>query len=112
MPTLLENLDKLNLPKVEPLELPAKVGVLADRLGVVITLTSPSVPEQYSVTLEGNPCGYIRARHGGMSVDYPDAGEECLYDGPVDGYGGFTDLERETELLFALGLIAARMRSA
>jgi hypothetical protein len=44
-----------------------------------------------------------------MSVDYPDAGDERLYEGAVDGFGGFTDHERETQLLFALDLIAARI---
>jgi hypothetical protein len=47
-----------------------------------------------------------------MSVCYPDAADEDLFHGPVDGFGGFTDHERESKLLFALGLIAARMMDA
>jgi hypothetical protein len=112
MPSVVENLESKGLPKAQPLVLPAKVALLAERLGLVVTLTSASVPEQYSVTRDGNPHGYIRVRWGGVSVDYPDAGDEALYEGTVDGFGGFTDHEREAELLFALGLIAARMRSA
>jgi hypothetical protein len=112
MPSILENIEKLNLPKVEPLVLPEAVKLVADRLGLTVTLTCRSVPEQYEITKDGAPSGHIRVRWGGMSVDYPDAAEEELYDGPVDGFGGFTDHEREAKMLFALGLIAARMLRA
>jgi hypothetical protein len=112
MATLLENIEKLNLPKVAPPTIPAPVLEVASRLGLTLTLTCPSVPEQYEVLSNGAPSGYIRARHGGMSVSYPDAGDEDLYDGSIDGCGGFTDHERESKLLFALGLIAARMMRA
>ncbi len=44
-----------------------------------------------------------------MSVDHPDDGDRRLYEGSVDGFGAFTDDERMTQILFALGLIAARM---
>jgi len=109
MASLLEDLEKLNLPKVAPLVIPEPVILLADRLGLTMVLTCRDVPEQYEIAKNGAPCGYIRARHGGMSVDYPDAADEELYDGPIDGYGGFTNHEREAKLLLALGLIAARM---
>lgn len=109
MPSFLEQLQKLDLPKVKPLVLPGAVKVVADRLGLTVTLTCRDAPEQYEVTKDGSPSGYIRVRHGGMSVDFPEAAEEELYDGPVDGFAGFTDHERESKLLFALGLIAARM---
>ncbi|MGV8952895.1 MAG: hypothetical protein ACOH2M_17490 [Cypionkella sp.] len=112
MPSLVEQLEKLNLPKAQALEIPALVLEAAERLGLTLKLTSPSVPEQYDVSRFGAPSGYIRARHGGMSVSFPDAGDERLYDGPVDGFGGFTDHEREAKLLFALALIAARMLKA
>jgi hypothetical protein len=109
MPSFLENIEKLNLPKVSPPTIPDPVLEVASRLGLTLTLTSPSVPEQYEVLRDGAPSGYIRARHCGMQVTYPDAGDEDLYDGAVDGFGGFTDHEREAKLLFAMGLIAARM---
>jgi hypothetical protein len=109
MASFLENIEKLNLPKAAPPTIPAPVLDVASRLGLTLTLTSPSVPEQYEVLKSGAPSGYVRVRHGGMCVSYPDVGDEDLYDGPVDGYGGFTDHERESKLLFALGLIAARM---
>lgn len=109
MASFLESIEKLNLPKIRPPAIPAPVLEVASRLGLTLTLTCPSVPEQYEVLKSGVPSGYIRVRHGGMQVGYPDAGDEDLYDGSVDGYGGFTDHEREAKLLFALGLIAARM---
>jgi len=112
MSSFLESTEKLNLPKVAPPGIPAPVLEVASSLGLRLTLTSPSVPEQYEVLRGGTPSGYIRVRHGGMRVSYPDAGDEDLYDGPVDGFGGFTDHEREAKLLFALGLIAARMMKA
>ena len=90
--------------------MPALVMEAAERLGVQLTLTSPSVPEQYDVFWQGRPCGYIRARRGGMAVRYPNAGGEDIYDGTIDGFAGFTDHEREGKLLFALVLIAARMQ--
>jgi hypothetical protein len=112
MPSFVEMLEKLDLPKVQPPAIPASVGVVLDRLGLTMTLTSPSAPEQYSILKDGLPSGYIRVRWGGMSVAYPDAGDECLYEGAVDGFGGLTDHERDSQLLLALGLIAARMLKA
>ena len=112
MPSILENVAKLNLPKVEPLVLPEAVMLVADRLGLTVALTCRDAPEQYEVTNDGMPSGYIRVRWGGMSVDYPEAGDEELYEGSVDGFASFTDHEREAKLLLALGLIAARMMKA
>ncbi len=112
MPTILEHIANLNLPTIEPLVIPEAVLLVADRLGLTVTLTCRDVPEQYEVTKGGLACGYIRVRRGSMSVDYPNAGDEGLYDGQVDGFGGFTDHEREAKMLLALGLIAARMMQA
>lgn len=107
--SLVEQIEKLDLPKSKPLIIPPLVLEAAERLGLALKVTSPSVPEQYEVLGRGELCGYIRARHGGMNVSYPDAAGEDLYEGPVDGFGGFTDHEREAKLLFALALIAARI---
>lgn len=112
MTSFRQSIEKLNLPKVAPPTIPAPVLDVAARLGLTLTLTSPSVPEQYEVFRNDTRSGYIRARHGGMQVSYPDALVEDLYDGPIDGFGGFTDHEREAKLLFALGLIAARVMRA
>jgi hypothetical protein len=109
MSSIVDQIEKLKLPKAQPPAIPALVVDAAGRLGFTLTMTSPSVPEQYDVQRNGTPCGYIRARHCGMSVSYPDPGGEDLYDGPIDGFGGFTDHEREAKMLFALALIAARL---
>ena len=109
MPSFLEKLQALDLPRVPPPTIPDSVIMVADRLGLAITLTSPSAPQQYEITQGAQASGYIRVRWGGMSVDYPDAGDEELYEGSADGFGAFTDDEREAKLLLALGLIAARI---
>ncbi len=109
MSSILDKPEQLNLPKVEPPRIPPMVETLLERLGCVMVLASPSVPEQWEITRNGQPSGYIRARHGHMSVDYPEAGEEELADIAIDGFGGLTDHEREPRLLFAIGLIAARL---
>jgi hypothetical protein len=109
MALTLDDIQKLNLPKAVPLTIPPSVLEVASRLGLTLKLTSPSVPEQYELASDDGPAGYIRVRHSGMSVSYPSAGGERLYECPVDGFGGFTDHEREAKLLFALGLIAARL---
>ena len=109
MSSLVDQTEKPKLPTMQPPAIPALVADAAGRLGLTLTLTSPSVPEQYDVLRNGEPSGYIRARHCGMSVSYPDTGGEDLYDGPIDGFGGFTDHEREAKMLFALALIAARL---
>jgi len=108
----LEQFKKLDLPKVEPLLLPEAVKLVADRLGLTVKRPCRSLPEQYEITKDGALSGYMRVRWGGMSVDYPDAGDEELYDGSVDGFGGFTDHEREAKMLLALSLIAARILRA
>lgn len=112
MSSLIEHIEKLNFPKGSRPQIPALVLEAAETLGVVLQLTSPSVPEQYDVAKSGTPCGYIRARHCEMTVSYPDADGDALYIGPVDGFGGFTDHEREAKLLFALTLIAGRILRA
>lgn len=112
MTSFLESIEKLKLPKVAAPTIPAPVLEVAARLGLTLRLTSRSVPEQYEVLRSGEPSGYIRVRHGGMTVSYPDAVDEDLYRGSVDGFGGLNDDERESKLLFALGLIAARMMAA
>jgi hypothetical protein len=109
MPSFIENLESLNLPKVEPLTIPTRAAMLANRLGLALALTSPSIPEEYAVTKDGQPSGFIHVRWGHVSVDYPDAADENLYQGGAAGFGGFTDHERESQLLFALGLIADRI---
>ena len=54
----------------------------------------------------------MNVKWGNMTVTCPDAGDELLYQGPVDGFVGFEEYEREAKLLFALDLIATRMPNA
>ncbi len=112
MASFLENVEKLNLPKPPPLVMPASVLEVASRLGLTLRITCSASPEQYEVLKGDTASGYIRVRHGGMRISYPEAGDEDLYHGSVEGFGGFTEHEREAKLLFALGLIAARMMGA
>jgi hypothetical protein len=109
MTTLLAQIAALNLPQVPPMPEPHLAIQAAANLGLSLTRISSSPPEQYVLTRNGIKSGYVRARHGGMQVDYPDAGDENLYHGAIDGFGGFTDDERETRLLYALTKISARM---
>lgn len=112
MPSLIESPTRLELPEVEPLVIPPAVLLVAERMGLQVVQTCRDAPEQYEIAKAGSLCGYVRVRWGGMSVSFPDAAGEELYRGPVDGFGGFTDHERETMLLLALCLIAARMLKA
>ena len=112
MSSFLRQIEKLNLPKVPALQVPTAVLEAAERIGVTLRLTSPSAPEQYELVGNDGPAGYVRVRWGAMSVSYPDAGGDQLYEGSVDGFGGFTDHERGSKLLFALDLISARMMNA
>ena len=112
MPSFLGQIEKMKLPKAPTRRVPESVSAVAESLGLVVIITSPSAPEQYELVRNGEASGYVRVRHGGMSVAYPAAGDELLYEGPVNGLGGFEDDEREAKLLFAIGLIETRMFNA
>lgn len=109
MPSFEESIRTLNLPQVEPPELPEAVGLLAKRLEMTVKMTSLSVPEQYEVYRSGHLVGHIHARHGGMSVRSAPPEDRLLYDAGIDGFGGFTDHEREAKMLLAIGLLAANL---
>jgi hypothetical protein len=80
--------------------------------GLTMECTCTAVPEQYELFKEGSPAGHIRVRWSRFTVDYPEAAEERLYDGVVDGFGAFSDREREECLSMAISLITQRMSSA
>lgn len=42
-------------------------------------LTCEACPEQYDVYRGADQVGYVRLRHGGLSVDCPDAAGEQVY---------------------------------
>jgi hypothetical protein len=86
-----------------------------DRLaatGLAMQCTCTAAPEQYELFKDGAPAGYIRVRWSHFTVDFPEAAGECLHDGSADGFGCFTDSEREACLLMAIDLIEKRMAAA
>lgn len=89
--------------------MPEAVKQRLAEVGLTMNLTCSAAPEQYELFRGDEPSGYVRIRRSHFTVDYPDAGGENLYDGTADGYGGFTDHEREGCLLLAINLITQRM---
>lgn len=50
----------------------------------------------------GHQIGYLRLRHGEFRVDYPDCGDETIYQSQeMQGDGKFEDNEREHFLMKA-----------
>lgn len=78
-------------------------------VGLTMELSCASALEQYELFKDGDPSGHIRVRWSHFTVDFPDAAGENLCDGSVDGFGGFSDSERENCLLMAISLIERRM---
>lgn len=62
---------------------------------IVLVKTCNAYPEQYDAFVGGKQVGYLRLRHGRFSVSCPDAGGEEVYFAHPDGYGEFTDNERD-----------------
>lgn len=59
-------------------------------------------PEQYDVFLDGKQVGYVRLRHGDMTVECPDCGGNLVYEASPRGDGDFYDeAERDYYLRFA-----------
>lgn len=49
-------------------------------LGCTLIKTCKAFPEQYDVFYKGEQVGYIRLRHGYMSVEYPDVDGKLVYE--------------------------------
>ena len=66
--------------------------------------TCGACPEQYDVFDEetDEQVGYLRLRHGGFRVEYPDCGGETVYTASPNGDGCFTEDERDFYLSRAL----------
>lgn len=65
---------------------------------LTFNLTCAACPEQYEVfDSNGNQVGYVRLRFGYLRVDYPDCGDEVIYENEFsDSWKGeFTEDERE-----------------
>jgi hypothetical protein len=65
--------------------------------GLVLEQTCMACPEQYEVTFEDKPCGYIRLRHGYLRADFPSSGAKTIYEASPIGDGCFND-EQERQL--------------
>lgn len=68
-------------------------------------------PEQYDAFLDGKKVGYLRLRHGKFTVEFPDAGEELLYEANPKGNGMFDDDERDFYLNQAKKRIEERLKA-
>ncbi len=77
--------------------------------GITLLRTCYACPEQYDAKdSEGRQCGYLRLRHGGFAVWYPDVGEgRVIYRAEPRGDGIFEDDEREHYLTAAVRAIKA-----
>ncbi len=78
---------------------------------IILEMTSSACPEQYSAFCDGKRVGYLRLRGGLFRVDYPDCGEETIFETEeVRGDGAFNDDEREHWLAVAKEKIRERMK--
>ncbi len=75
-----------------------------------LILTCGACPEQYDVYEGDRMVGYIRLRHGHMTVDCPDCGGDLVYTANPKGDGMFEDDERDIYLREAVEAIARWMR--
>jgi hypothetical protein len=55
-------------------------------------------PEQYNAYICGHQVGYVRCRWGQVTVECPNVGGEMVYKALTEGYGFFTDDERDMHL--------------
>lgn len=72
--------------------------------------TCDEYPEQYEAYLGKKHVGYLRLRNGWFRVDYPDCGDETIYEAYPIGDGSFTNEERKHYLDEAKKHILAKIR--
>jgi len=70
--------------------------------GLELCLTCGACPEQYSVFKDGIQVAYYRLRHGTFRVDYPDCGDETIYEAEPQGDGVFENTERFKYMIEAM----------
>ena len=81
--------------------------------GYTLKQTSVACPEQYDVfDSEGEHAGYLRLRHGYFRADYPDCGDEAVYEANTKGDGMFEEDERMPELTKAIDALDKARRKA
>lgn len=79
--------------------------------GIKLIKTCSWAPEQYSAMKDGKQVGYLRLRHGEFTVEYPDCGDELIYEAEPMGEGEFNDNEREFYLIGAVKAINNKLAS-
>ena len=67
-------------------------------------------PEQYEVFKDGKQVAYYRLRHGEFRVDYPECGEETIYEAEPNGDGIFDDNERIIYLSKAMHKVLTKLK--
>jgi len=78
--------------------------------GLLFKMTCSACPEQYDVfDGRGRQAGYVRLRHGHMTVYYPNVGGRLVYEAEPNGDGLFSD---EDEREFHLTKAAEAIREA
>lgn len=77
-----------------------------------LRMTCGACPEQYDAFVDGTEVkvGYLRLRHGHFRVDFPDCGDETIYEATPVGDGQFLDEERDYYLKFAVDAIEKRIK--
>ena len=79
--------------------------------GCKLLLTCSCCPEQYDVFKGDIQIGYLRLRHGQFRADYPDCGEQTVYETEsCKGDGYFEDDEREKFLRLAVAALISKHR--
>lgn len=74
-----------------------------------LEMTCGACPEQYDAFVGDKQVGYLRLRHGGFTVDYPDCGGETIYEASPMGDGCFENGERDNYLNAAKTAIFLKM---
>lgn len=78
--------------------------------GLELKLTCGACPEQYEVFKNEKEVAYYRLRHGEFRVDYPECGEETIYEAEPSGDGIFDDNERLFYLSKAMHIVLSKLK--
>jgi ABC-type Fe3+ transport system substrate-binding protein len=74
--------------------------------------TCGACPEQYDVFDGDEQVGYMRLRHGGFTVSYPDVMGETVYSASPEGDGIFEPDERDHFIAEGLAAITEAIRES
>lgn len=83
--------------------------------GLNFKKTCSACPEQYDVFEGEKQVGYVRLRHGYLRCDYPDCGDDTIFDESFDdGWKGEfeDDNERNKYLILIAKAIKEKMKNA